>query len=306
MKISNVRKAYVAPVHYLDMLLAELGDEQDLLCMERLILDSNSDRFPVWAENVWLEPQVISIDSIKDGARKLRSIQRNWVLYSVGNHRRANLIQEQLPHVSAKPLVFGEPLPKSPLGSWTLIDKNTILASAKCSSPVPNGAFRFVENKIDPPNRAYLKLWEALTRLEMFPQSGQLCLDLGSSPGGWSWVAAQCGAHVYSIDKAPLDERISRHPNIEHCLGSGFALDPRHCGQLDWLFSDMACYPDRLFKLLTRWLEQGECRNYICTVKLQGEDDWKSIRDLQSIPGSQIVHLSHNKHELTWILTGNE
>ena len=61
-----------------------------------------------------------------------------------------------------------------------------------------------------PPNRAYLKLWEALTLAAnmpdgRMPRPGELCLDLGSSPGGWSWVLQKLGARVISVDKAPLD-----------------------------------------------------------------------------------------------------
>jgi tRNA G18 (ribose-2'-O)-methylase SpoU len=81
----------------------------------------------------------IPISSIGDAAKKLRAIQRNWALYSFASHRRAALISEKLPKVSAKPIVFGAGAPKAPLGSWTLIDADTILVSPHCSSPFPNG-----------------------------------------------------------------------------------------------------------------------------------------------------------------------
>ena len=76
-------------------------------------------------------------------------------------HRRATLIPEQLPKVSAKPLVFGTPAPAAPLGSWTLLDSGTVLAAPYCTSPFPNGEVDFVEDRAGPPSRAYLKLWEA-------------------------------------------------------------------------------------------------------------------------------------------------
>src|SRR5690242_10235117 len=89
--------------------------------------------------------------------------------------------------VSAKPIVFGSSPPAAPLGSWTLLDTGTMLAAPHCTSAVPNGEVRFVEDRTGPPSRAYLKLWEALTVIERRPRSGEVCLDLGSSPGGWSW-----------------------------------------------------------------------------------------------------------------------
>jgi len=165
---------------------------------------------PAWAANSWLDPRWIEIDSIADAGRKLRALQRNWALCVAGIpdglHRRAALIQEKLPHLSARPLVFGQPAPAAPLGAWTLWDQNLILASPACTSPVADGTWNFVEDRINPPGRAYLKLWETFTRLNAFPRSGELCLDLGASPGGWSWVLARAGLQVTAIDNGPLAE----------------------------------------------------------------------------------------------------
>ena len=105
----------------------------------RLILAPGAPRPAAWAQNVWLAPRELEIGSIKDSVLKLRAIQRNWALYDFKLHRRAKLIQEQLPHVSAKPVPFPCELPKAPLGSWTLVAENRILASARCSSPFRHG-----------------------------------------------------------------------------------------------------------------------------------------------------------------------
>ncbi len=257
---------------------------------------------PVWAQNTWLAPRAYPITSIGDGASRLRAVQRNWWLHSTAHHRRAQLIQEKLPHVSARPLSFGTPAPGAPLGAWTLWDESLIVASAACTSVFPDGEVAFIENKEIPPTRAYLKLWEAFTLLGLMPRRGELCLDLGSCPGGWSWVLAEAGARVFSVDKAPLAPHIDRHPNINWCAGSAFGLDPRHAGHVDWLFSDVICYPERLLDMVRRWLEVGSCRNFLCTIKLQGEDDMDVVRAFAAIPGSQVMHLSANKHELTWVL----
>src|SRR5262245_65962394 len=103
----------------------------------------------------------MEIASIGDAANKLRAIQRNWALYSAAHHRRAALILEKLPKVSAKPLRFGDPVPAAPLGSWTLLDPATVLAAPRCSSAFPNGEVQFVEDRTAPPSRAYLNLWAA-------------------------------------------------------------------------------------------------------------------------------------------------
>ncbi|MGE4299073.1 MAG: SAM-dependent methyltransferase [Desulfovibrionaceae bacterium] len=291
--------AYLAPRGFTGQLVAELGDATQV--RDRLVLAPGAPRPAAWAQNIWLDPRWIAVDSIGDAARKLKAMQRNWALYSVDNHRRAALIEAKLPPVAARPLAFGAPRPAAPLGSWTLWEPGLMLASAACSSAFAHGEVRFEENKSEPPNRAYLKLWELFTLLDERPGPGDLCLDLGSSPGGWSWVLAGLGARVFSVDKAPLAPHIASLPEVEHCLGSGFGLDPRHAGAVDWLFSDMACYPDRLLELVRRWMELGECRRFVCTLKFQADTDHDTARAFAAIPGSRLLHLSCNKHELTWV-----
>ena len=265
------------------------------------MLAEGPPRDVAWVANVWKDPQRIPIASIAEGARRLRALQRNWALYDWQLHRRAALIAERLPHVSAKPLVFPAAAPGAPLGSWTLIDAGTILASPDCSSPFANGEARFVEDREGPPNRAYLKLWEALTLIGRRPGPGHICLDLGSSPGGWSWVLQKLGARVVSVDKAPLAPAIAALPGIEFRRMSAFALDPAAFGPVDWLFCDVVCYPARLLALVRRWLALGQVANFVCTIKFQGETDMATARQFAAIPGSRLIHLHHNKHELTWV-----
>ena len=182
---------YLAADGFLDDLVAELGDVASV--DGRLVFADGPARPAAWAQNIWHDPVRIEFASIKGGAKALRGIQRNWALWSQRHHRRAALIQENLPHVSAKPVVFPSPLPTAPLGSWTLLDESTIIAAARCSSPFRNGEVTFVENRTAPPNRAYLKLWEALTLFGEQPGPGDRCLDLGACPGGWTWVLHELG-----------------------------------------------------------------------------------------------------------------
>ena len=298
----STRTAYLAAEGFVDELADELGGAE--LIHDRLLVAAEPPCSAAWTANTWLDPQEIAIVSISDAAAKLRAIQRNWAVYAPRLHRRATLIQEQLPNVSAKPIVFGAPQPAAPLGSWTLLDAGTILAAPHCTSPFPNGEIRFVEDRTGPPSRAYLKLWEALTLIGRRPGPGETCLDLGSSPGGWSWALQQMGTHVISVDKAPLAPGIARLPGIEHRRESAFALDPSAVGPVDWLFSDVVCYPARLLGLVERWLAAGTCRNFVCTLKFQGKTDHMTARRFAAIPGSQLRHLFHNKHELTWIRIG--
>jgi 23S rRNA (cytidine2498-2'-O)-methyltransferase len=292
---------YLAAPGFESQLLDELRDVIEV--RERLILARGPTQAAYWAQNVWLRPLRIEIESIKDGARRLRAIQRNWALYSVAQHRRASLIRSELPWVSAKPLEFPAKAPSAPLGSFTLLDERTILASGACTSPFPNGEASFVEHKIGPPTRAYLKLWEAFALLGTWPASGERCLDAGCSPGGWTWALAQLGARVLSVDRAQLAPDVAEMPGVEYREGSAFSLQPQGEEPFDWIFSDVICYPERLLEWVRRWLASGKCRNFICTLKFQGRDHYGVIPEFAAIPGSRVLHLSSNKHELTWIRT---
>lgn len=300
--MSDPETAYLAPEGFLAELQQELGDSVRAVHGD-LVLAQGTTRRPAWCANVWLAPQRISITSIGDGAKKLRAIQRNWALCSAAHHRRAALIADALPKVSAKPIKFGDPVPAAPLGAWTLLAPDLILASPTCSSAFPNGMVQFVEDKDGPPNRAYLKLWEALTLLGARPKPGEVCLDLGSSPGGWTWVLQALGPRVISVDKAPLDERVAALPGVEFRQQSAFALEPHEVGPVDWLVADIACYPPRLLSLVQRWLAAGTVRNFVCTLKFQGATDFAAMQGFQEIAGSRLMHLFHNKHELTWLKT---
>ncbi|MSO85165.1 MAG: hypothetical protein EXR02_05895 [Rhodospirillales bacterium] len=291
--------AYLAPPGFEKELAHELGS--DAVAFGRLFLAPGPPKPAAWTANVWHEPGRLAITSIADGAKRLRAIQRNWALYSSRLHRRAALIAARLPHVSAKPLRFPAPAPSAPLGSWTLLDAGEILAAPRCASPYPNGEVRFVEDKQGPPNRAYLKLWEALTLLGRHPGPGDACLDLGASPGGWTWALAELGARVVAVDKAPLAPGVAKFPNVEVRLESAFGLKPTDVGPIEWLFSDVVCYPERLYRMVAAWLDSGLARNVICTLKFQGATDFAACARFAGLPGGRLVHLHHNKHELTWM-----
>jgi 23S rRNA (cytidine2498-2'-O)-methyltransferase len=237
---------------------------------------------------------------VKQAADALRAIQRNWAGYAATHHRRSALIAEKLPPVKARPLVFPEPAPTGHLGAWTLLAPDRLLASPTKTSPFVNGAVSFVEDREGPPSRAYLKLWEALTRLGRHPGPGETCLDLGAAPGGWTWVLAKLGATVAAVDKAPLDAAVAAMPGVTMRAESAFGLDPRAEPKVDWLFSDVICYPSRLLSLVQRWIAADAARNFVCTLKFQGETDHATAEAFAAIPGAVLFHGAHNKHELTF------
>lgn len=309
MALSNLPEeftVYIAPRFYEEQLRNELRYHNLLVYKEHerffLVEGSYKTHPPLcFVQNIWLAPFFIPIDSVTHASKELKAILRNWHSYPIDFFRRVALIEDKLPPVRFKPLIYGDLPPKSPLGAWTLWEKNLLLVSASCSSSFVHGECQFHENKLDPPSRAYLKLWETFTLCECFPKKNELALDLGACPGGWTWVMANHGARVFAIDKAPLDARISCLKNVDFCQGSGFSIEPSDTGPIDWLLSDMACYPSKLYSIAKKWIESGMVENIIFTLKLQGETEYDILEKFHSLPCSQVTHLSNNKHELTWI-----
>ncbi len=267
--------------------------------LHRLFVCDDPPVAAAWAANTWFDVETITVSSIGDAAKALRERQRSWAVYAPEHHGRAALVQAKLPHVSAKPLALGDTAPTAPLGSWTLLAPTVVLAAARCASPFPNGEPRFVEDRERPPSRAYLKLWEALVRIGRRPSVGDRCLDLGASPGGWTWLLAQFGADVLAVDKAPLDPTVAALPGVTWRQGNAFGLDPAVDGPVDWLCSDVIAYPDRLLELVERWIEADAARTIVCTIKFQGPTDHDIVGRFATLPDAQVFHLHHNKHELT-------
>jgi 23S rRNA (cytidine2498-2'-O)-methyltransferase len=290
---------YLAPEGFEAQLETELGAAVAAR-HGRLFLCPEAPRDVAWAANTWFDVEELPIASIGDGAKQLRARGRNWALLPIEHHRRAALIAERLPSVSFKPLVFPAPAPSAPLGSWALVAPDRLLLAARCSSPFAHGEARFVEDRAGPPNRAYLKLWEALTVAGARPAPGELCLDLGASPGGWTWVLASLEARVIAIDKAPLDPKVAALPGVDARLGSAFALEPASLPPVDWLVCDVVSYPKRLLGLIRKWLDAGRARRIVATLKFQGDTDFETIAAFRALPGGQLRHLHHNRHELTF------
>jgi 23S rRNA (cytidine2498-2'-O)-methyltransferase len=267
----------------------------------RLALSPEPPVPAAWSLDTWTDPREIAVPSVKAGADALRAIQRNWAHYPLLHHRRSALLAERLPPVKARALAFPEPAPSAHLGAWTLLAPDRMLASPTKTSPFVNGEVAFVEDRAGPPSRAYLKLWEALTRMGRHPMPGETCLDLGAAPGGWTWAIARLGAGVTAVDKAPIDPAIAAMPGVSCRQESAFGLDPRQEMPVDWLFSDIICYPARLLGLVQRWMEASAARNIVCTLKFQGETDHDTAAAFAAIPRAQLFHGFHNKHELTFI-----
>ena len=256
---------------------------------------------------MWRNCQLLAIESIQDAARKLRAISKVWHHGDVQLHRRATLIGEELKRAvilpkwnfldaALKDLGPGE---KRGWGAFTLLEQNSMLVSMEPSCACPSGEIIFDEDKTSPPSRAYLKLWEVFTRLSFAPQKGDRCVDLGACPGGWTWVLAECGAEVLAFDRAPLAPALMKNSLVKFQKADAFAITAKDVGSVDWLFSDLIADADKLVALIHKWNTKDVRKGLVVTLKFKGETRFDLIENLQKIPGARVLHLWHNKHEVT-------
>ncbi len=165
--------------------------------------------------------------------------------------------------------------------------------------PFPKGSVP-LESDRAAPSRAFAKLLEAERRLGRRIAPGETCVDLGASPGSWSYVALQRGAQVTAVDRSPLREDLLRHPHLQFVRGDAFTFTP--AAPVDWLMCDVIALPHRSLDLLLAWARQGWMRRFVVSIKFKGRHDYPQLGRLQAelpLVASEwfLVRLDANKNE---------
>jgi 23S rRNA (cytidine2498-2'-O)-methyltransferase len=207
--------------------------------------------------------------------------------------RRCQLIREELcdllrrkrrhllRHLETEPAPF---TPRHSLAQLLLTAPDTGLLSIapaplpccqrRLISPFPKGEIPPGTDKTAP-CRAFAKLVEAELRLGRQIARGETCVDLGASPGSWSYVALQRGARVVAVDRAPLRSDLMRHPRLSFHRGDAFSFEPER--PVDWLLCDVIAAPERSIELLLDWTRRRLARNFVVTIKFKGHGDYAKV-----------------------------
>lgn len=152
------------------------------------------------------------------------------------------------------------------------------------------------------PSRAFAKVIEAELRLGLQIERGQTCVDLGASPGSWSYVAIQRGAHVTAIDRSPLRDDLMRSPRLNFIQADAFKFKPET--PVDWLICDIIAAPQRSIDLLIEWLLEKQMKRFIVTLKFKGTDEYHLMDQLKKeapplCADFRLTRLCANKNEVT-------
>ncbi len=153
------------------------------------------------------------------------------------------------------------------------------------------------------PSRAARKVEEALFWLNMSPGAGEVCIDMGAAPGGWSWSLLEKRCRVIAIDPAELRPDIAKHARLQHIKASAFAYAPDE--PVDWLFGDMAWRPLEVAEMAAKWGRKRWARFLVMNFKLPMKRKWEmvdKIRQTLALGGWKRVRtrqLYHDRDEIT-------
>jgi 23S rRNA (cytidine2498-2'-O)-methyltransferase len=167
----------------------------------------------------------------------------------------------------------------------------------------PGGRQR-MRRPTDSPSRAAMKLEEALVNLPYEPGRGEVCVDLGAAPGGWTQRLVARGARVIAVDPAKLMPELTQQPRVEHVQESAFAYTPEE--PVDWLCCDMAWRPLEVAQLLAKWGRRGWATHLVANIKLPMKDKNPLLRRVRHIlteeggwQGLTMRQLYHDRDEVT-------
>lgn len=93
-------------------------------------------------------------------------------------------------------------------------------------------------------SRAYLKMQEALRWSQLPIVTGDLCVELGSSPGGACQALLERGLRVIGVDPAKMDERVMQHPDFTHVQARAADLKRKEFADVRWLMMDANIAPE--------------------------------------------------------------
>lgn len=167
----------------------------------------------------------------------------------------------------------------------------------------------------DAPSRSTLKLEEAFHIFIPYEEwderlkGGLNAVDLGASPGGWTYQLVKRNMMVYSIDNGLMNNKLMESGQVKHYCEDGFKFEPKK-QNIYWLVCDMVEKPIKVTELIAKWLINGWCKEVIFNLKLPMKKRYEEVtKNLQWLTEQlveqkinvqiQAKHLYHDREEVT-------
>ncbi len=167
----------------------------------------------------------------------------------------------------------------------------------------------------DAPSRSTLKLEEAFhvfvpeAEWEVRLTSGLNAVDLGASPGGWTYQLVRRGMMVTAVDNGPMAESLMDSGQVKHIRDDGFRFRPSKKNTY-WLVCDMVDKPARVTHLIAGWFRDGLCEEAMFNLKLPMKKRYQEVEHnldllkewLSQLEGDFVIQakqLYHDREEVT-------
>lgn len=171
------------------------------------------------------------------------------------------------------------------------------------------------------PSRSTLKLEEAFmtfipaSEREKRLASGLHAVDLGASPGGWTYQLVRRGMMVVAVDNGPMATSLMDTGQVKHLQMDGFKYIPKKTN-VHWLVCDMVEKPAKVAHLMAMWLVHGYCREAIFNLKLPMKRRFQQLNECIGLIEQLMVkhaieyqlqakQLYHDREEITLHLCVN-
>lgn len=176
---------------------------------------------------------------------------------------------------------------------------------AENNSPYENGILR-LKFPNEAPSRSTLKLEEAFIQFipkhewEMRLSSGMRAVDLGASPGGWTYQLVKRSMMVVAIDNGPMAASLMDTGQVRHLMIDGFKYEPQK-QNVYWLVCDMIEQPKRVAERIADWIINKWCQESIFNLKLPMKKRYETVQEIlvnfeQRLQSAGIKYQLHVKH----------
>ncbi len=119
-------------------------------------------------------------------------------------------------------------------------------------------------------SRAYYKLSEALAWMQVPIRKNDLCIEIGSAPGGATERLLEAGADVFAIDPADMDPSFATEPRVLHVKMRSKDVSKKELSGARWLIADLNVAPTYTLDTVEDFVtnQHLNLRGLVLTLKL--------------------------------------
>jgi 23S rRNA (cytidine1920-2'-O)/16S rRNA (cytidine1409-2'-O)-methyltransferase len=195
---------------------------------------------------------------------------------------------------------------------YGLVQVNATIIQKPAYSVKKTDTISILDEATKPVGYWKLRAIQTLMNAEIL-SSSKVCLDLGSSAGGFLEFAAEHCKQVYGVEVSdqfapPLYQLKQKYPNVSVLIADAFLLNPLHypeLQQIDVLLNDLTLNPVDSVQALQKFLPLLKDHGYIIMAIKQGRHPLqkckkyiKSIFLALHLHILQILNLDPDKQEL--------